>query len=73
MIGHNKYAKAILSQLPLPPLPPPPPKKKKLFYSKLLNSVFATSFQLYFLTNEITSVHDSTACFIQYVFEFYYL
>ena len=68
MIGHNKYAKAILWQ-------PSPPKKKKV-YSKLLktlkDSVFTTCFQLYFLTNEITSVHDSGACFIEYVFEFYF-
>ena len=49
---------------------------KHLFYSKSLktfkNSVFTTCFQLYFLTNEITSVHDSGACFIEYVFEFYF-
>ena len=67
MIGHNKYAKAILWQ-------PSPPKKN--FYGKLLktlkDSVFTTCFQLYFLTNEITSVHDSGACFIEYVFEFYF-
>ena len=52
----------------------PPPKKN--FYGKLLktlkDSVFTTCFQLYFLTNEITSVHDSGACFIEYVFEFYF-
>ena len=49
---------------------------QNLFYSKSLktfkNSVFTTCFQLYFLTNEITSVHDSGACFIEYVFEFYF-
>ena len=49
---------------------------KNLFYSKSLktfkNSVFTTCFQLYFLTNEITNVHDSGACFIEYVFEFYF-
>ena len=47
-----------------------------LFYSKSLktlkNYVFATSFQLYFLTNAITSVRDSGACFIEYAFEFYF-
>ena len=31
-----------------------------------------TSLQLYFLTNEITNVHDSGACFIEYVFGFYF-
>ena len=55
----------------------PPPKKKKFCFTanhvKLKkNSVFTTCFQLYFLTNEITSVHDSGACFIEYVFEFYF-
>ena len=56
--------------------PPPKKKKKNLFYSKSLktlkNSVFTPCFQLYFLTNEITSVHDAGACFIEYVFEFYF-
>ena len=54
----------------------PPLEKKRMFYRKLLktlkNYVFITSFQLYFLTKEITSVHDSGACFIEYVFEFSY-
>ena len=49
---------------------------KNLFYSKSLktfkNSVFTTCFQLHFLTNEITNVHDSGACFIEYVFGFYF-
>ena len=49
---------------------------KNLFYSKSLktfkNSVFTTCFHLYFLTNEITNVHDSGACFIEYVFGFYF-
>ena len=48
---------------------------QNLFYSKSLKTlnsfVFTTGFQLYFLTNEITSVHGSGACFIEYVFEFY--
>ena len=53
-----------------------PPKKfvldqiNKNFKEKI---VFITCFQLYFLTNEITSVHDWGAYFIEYVFEFYFL
>ena len=35
--------------------------------------VFTTCFQFYFLTNEITRVHDWGAYFIEYVFEFYFL
>ena len=63
MIGHNKYAKAILWQLS--------PSKFVLqqIIKILKNSV---CFQLYFLTNEITSVYDSGVCFIEYVFEFYF-
>ena len=64
MIAHNKFAKAISRQ----------PSPQNLFYSKLLknlkNSVFTTFFQLYFLANEITTVHRSGTFFIEYVFEF---
>ena len=53
-----------------------PLSEKKMFYSKSLktvkNSIFTTYFKLYFLTNEITSVHDSGSCFIEYVFELYF-
>ena len=46
---------------------------QNLFYSKSLKALKnSVCFQLYFLTNEITSVHDSGACFIEYVFEFYF-
>ena len=66
MIAHNKFAKAISQQ----------PSPQNLFYSKLLknlkNSVFTTFFQLYFLANEITTVHRSGTFFIEYVFEFYF-
>ena len=66
MIAHNKYAKAISRE----------PSPKNLFYSKSLknlkNSVFTTFFQLCFLANEITTVHDSGTFFIEYVFESYF-
>ena len=66
MIGHNKYAKEILWQLP--------PKTFVLQQIiKNFKKLFVTTcFQLHFLTNEITSVHDSVACFIEYVFEFFF-
>ena len=51
-----------------------PPRKLVLqqIIKTLKVSVLTTCFQLYFLTNEITNVHDSGACFIEYVFEFYF-
>ena len=59
-----------------PPPPCPPLQKRNLFYSKSLKAfksfVFTTCFQLQFLTNELTSVHDSGAYLIEYVFEFYF-
>ena len=46
---------------------------QNLFYSRSLkNFKNSVCFQLYFLTNEITSVHDSGACFIEYASEFYF-
>ena len=67
MIGQKKYAKAILRQL----------SPRKIVLQQIIKNFkkffFTTCFQLYiFLTNEITSVHDSGACFIEYVFEFYF-
>ena len=51
-----------------------PPKNIVLWQiiKNFKNSIFTTCFQLYFLENEITSVHDSGACFIEYVFELYF-
>ena len=75
MIGHNKYGKGHIITTP-PPKKKKKEKTKKLFYSKSLktfkNYVFTTCFRLYCLTNEATRVHDSGACFIEYVFEFYF-
>ena len=46
---------------------------QNLFYNKSLKTLKnSVCFQLYFLTNEITSVYDSGVCFIEYVFEFYF-
>ena len=49
--------------------------QKNLFYIKSLktlkNCFSQFVFNCTFLTNEITSVHDSGACFIEYVFEFF--
>ena len=67
MTGQNKYAKAMLRQL----------FPRKIVLQQIIKNFkkffFTTCFQLYFfLTNEIASVHDSGACFIEYVFEFFF-
>ena len=64
MIGHNKYTKAISDSF-----------VKKLFYGKSIKSVKKSCFDnlLYFLIKVIARLNDIGACFIEYVFECYFL